>query len=33
MNECEKYYLQTDTEIEIILADAAFLFDTNIKTN
>ena len=27
MNECEKYYLQTDTEIEIILADAAFLFD------
>lgn len=26
MTECEKYYLHTDTEIEIILADAPFLF-------
>lgn len=27
MSECEKYYLQTDTDIEIILADASFLLD------
>ncbi len=27
MTECEQYYFQTNTEIEIILADAAFLLD------
>jgi len=27
MSECEEYYRQTNTEIEIILADAAFLLD------
>ena len=28
MTECEKYYLQSNPEIEIILADSAFLLDT-----